>query len=314
MNAERNRMMLAGLSKLLGELQGAGVKPVLLKGAASVVSGLYGDPAERIMADIDVLIAPHQIHKAEAALRSCGYRDADKPPRRWAKPRNLLHHLPSLVPPEGGFGVELHTELGNADCRRVLPAGGVLERAVSFPWRGHTVFVPSPADAVIHNIVHAQLNHRLHERGMVQLRQLRELAMLALRHRDDLDWAVVQRKFSEAGYEAVLAEQAAHSRILLCVDFPVIEADHQKSMDRLQAAILNQNAAPSRNIFSGLVELAKIYGGGLLRDPKLAINLLNPVWWPERMRSMLVVLRGAGKTTAKNSTAVQRHDPASASP
>jgi hypothetical protein len=294
MNAERNRMMLDGLSKVLAALEEFGVKAVLLKGAASLASGLYDDPAERILTDIDLLIAPGQIELAESALRSHGYRDAVPPPKRWLKPS--AHHLPALAPAEGGFGIELHSALGEARDR-MPAAAAVCERAIPLTWRGHTVFVPDPADAVIHNIVHAQVHHGLHARGAVELRQVRELALLAMRHRNSLDWAGIQRRL---GDRAVLAAQAAHSRVLMGVAFPVDEGNAKETMRRLQAAVANSGIEASGQTFShAMADLSRFYVTGFLRNPRLAINLLNPLWWPDRIRGILAAFKNTGRIIEK---------------
>jgi hypothetical protein len=70
LNAERNRMILEGLAELLTRFDEFGIKSVLLKGGASLASGLYDDPAERVLVDIDVLVAPQHIKAAETALRT----------------------------------------------------------------------------------------------------------------------------------------------------------------------------------------------------------------------------------------------------
>jgi hypothetical protein len=98
MNARRNATILDGLAAALARLQDVGIEPVLLKGAASLVSGLYDDPVKRILSDIDLLISSRQIKSAEAALRPLGYTDLPSAgPRPWVKSQH--RHIPPLVPP-----------------------------------------------------------------------------------------------------------------------------------------------------------------------------------------------------------------------
>jgi hypothetical protein len=58
MNAQRNVVILRALAQALAALRGIGIEGILLKGAASLVSGLYDDPAERILGDVDLLVQP----------------------------------------------------------------------------------------------------------------------------------------------------------------------------------------------------------------------------------------------------------------
>jgi hypothetical protein len=304
MNARRNQMILEGLEELLARFDEFRIKCVLLKGGASVASGLYDDPAERMLTDIDVLVATEQIKEAETALRSNGYKDAtpiQAGPRRWFMPPR--HHLPPLVPPTGGFSIELHTSLvASKQFESLLPPAAILERAFVLQWNGRSIFVPHPTDFLIHNIVHSQLHHELFSCGMIGLRQTRELAMLVASHCDDVDWIDVERRFSTAGYGEVLAEQAVYSQALMGVAFPVGEHDTQKAMDRLRTGIMNsrQNSdadfAARPHIGDVLAKLARIYIRGFVRDPKLAINLLNPFWWPERIRGIRALLKHGNST------------------
>jgi hypothetical protein len=284
LNVERNRMILEGLAELLTRFDEFGIKSVLLKGGASLASGLYDDPAERVLVDIDVLVAPEHIKAAETALRTNGYEDAkDVGPPRWFRPPH--HHLPPLIPPTGGFSIELHTSLaGSKQFESLLPPAAILERAIVVPWNGRSIFVPHPTDFLIHNIVHSQLQHELQSQGTIELRQLRELALFVVRARDEVDWIEVERRFSSAGFGRVLAEQAIYSQALMGVAFPVGECDAQRAMDRLRSSILN----PDRGVWA---ELADIYIGGFLREPRLAINLLNPFWWPERIGNIRALLK-----------------------
>src|SRR5688572_31561900 len=58
LNELRNDKHLDQLAAVGRLLNGAGIRPILLKGAASVVSGLYPIAGARHMADIDVLVPP----------------------------------------------------------------------------------------------------------------------------------------------------------------------------------------------------------------------------------------------------------------
>jgi hypothetical protein len=284
-NAARNRRILKGLDELLARFDEHGIKSVLLKGGASIASGLYDDPAERVLVDIDVLIAPKQLKAAETALRTNGYEDAapSKGPPRWFRPPH--HHLPPLIPPTGGFSIELHFSLVESNqFESLLPPAAILQRAIEVPWNGRSIFVPHPTDFLIHNIVHSQLHHDLQSHGTIELRQLRELALFVVRYRDEVDWIEAERRFSSAGFGRVLAEQAIYSQALMGVAFPVGECDAQRAMDRLRSSILT----PDRGVWA---ELADIYIGGFLRDPRLAINLLNPFWWPERIGNIRALLK-----------------------
>ena len=51
-----------------------GIRPVLLKGAASLVVGTYPQTAGRFLSDLDLLVPPGAIEDCAAALEADGYR------------------------------------------------------------------------------------------------------------------------------------------------------------------------------------------------------------------------------------------------
>jgi hypothetical protein len=287
MNAERNAVILGGLAAAVARLQEIGIEPILLKGAASLASGLYADPAERILTDIDLLISSRQIQAAAAALRGMGYTDYTDPPStpRWVRPptSHHPHHIPALIHPGGIFSVEIHMSLVIDEFERLLPTAGVFAHAVAIQWNGRSVFVLHPTDRLVHNIVHAQLQDGRFSHGRVELRQMRELALLATRHGDAVDWREVEHRFSSAKYADVLAEQAALCPALLGVPLPVAAADFHETMKRLRR--------DPRGAAAVLAALARDYIAGFLHDPRLAVNLVNPFWWPQRIRGVRRLLR-----------------------
>ncbi|MGA8170484.1 MAG: nucleotidyltransferase family protein [Methylocystis sp.] len=292
MNAARNKNILDGLDQMLALFEERGIKSVLLKGGASLVSGLYDDPAERFLLDLDVLVEPGQAAAADAVLRSVGYTatgNDDAPPTRWFVP--VIQHLPALTSPTGGFVVEIHTGMvGLKKLERMIPAAAVMERAISVQWNGRSILVPRPTDFLVHNIVHSQLHHELHAQGTIELRQLRELAFCVARHRDELDWIDIERRFADAGRGRVLAEQAIYSKALMGVAFPIATPNPDKAINRLRATMTKSVLKPAPR--SPWAALATTYLRGVLITPRLALNLLNPLWWPARLRLIRSILRG----------------------
>ena len=96
------------LRELVAALQGAGVRFVLLKGAARLFRG-DNSSDQSTMYDLDVLVHKSEATRAADALLAAGYlfdkrRNSDK---YWAR----HHHLPTLQPAGAGLSVELHTQL-----------------------------------------------------------------------------------------------------------------------------------------------------------------------------------------------------------
>lgn len=275
MNARRNAIIADAIFALNEVLTGDGLRPVYLKGAASLVSGLYDDPGERVMGDVDILVAPEMVDDAAPALRKAGY--VFGPPDGHGKDADF-HHLPMAVHPDTGVGVELHRAIVDREHRDLLPAERVLARATTVEWRGRDFAVPDATDRTIHNIVHDQLHHIGAERGTGSLRQLRELAHLALREGDRIDWPEIETRFAQAGRSDVLAAQATYCRGLMGVALPLREIDEDTAMNRRRHGIRRLTAAESA------LALGSLYARNLHRQPGLALNLLAPARWPARIR------------------------------
>lgn len=281
LNARRNAVILDAIAAVTSGLHEVGIEAVLLKGAASLVTGLYDDPAERMVGDIDLLVRPTDIDAAARRLDALGYRMRERAPR-WVYPA-YVRHIPVMVHQETGVGVEIHENLVTPTLELLLPAADVFVRAHRITWQGREVLVPGPTHRVIHNIVHDQVLHGRFAEGTTELRQLLELARLASRHADAIDWPDVEQRFDRAKHGHVLRNQAAICGALMRVDMPVGAKSTAGAVSRLAAAM--QSPLPISGK-SKLRRLMQVYIGGCIANPRLALNLLNPFWWPERIRGI----------------------------
>ena len=140
---------------VIQNLMEAGVEIILIKGA-DLRHRLYGDPAVRPMADIDLLIPPGQLNPAEIALARLGY--ALSPNCHNPRPgfrerfRKELH----FQPPSGlSLVVDVHWRIANVDDFYGLPYEGIRSRVVPQKFHGITVKVPSPEHTLILLLLHA---------------------------------------------------------------------------------------------------------------------------------------------------------------
>lgn len=288
-NFRRNSAIMDCLATVLVRLNEIGIKVVLLKGAASIADGLYADPAERFLSDIDLLIEADRTRECVAALRGMGFTDLHPYSKiSWIAPR--AHHLPPLVAPSGTFCIELHTSLVQKRFERMLPSPDILRRASAVNWHGLTVHLPDPTDRIVHNIVHMQLHHDLSSEGLLELRQLRELAYLMARYSSKIDWDDINQRFLAAGHSDVLSEQITFCRSLLGVTCPIPERASDVAMKRLKTAVSNP-VGPEDTGWADLKKLIRDYAFFFRGNPTLIINLINPFWWPSRLRLVLSLLK-----------------------
>jgi hypothetical protein len=199
LNRERNERILDEAVEIARMLNGIGIEPVLLKGAAYLVDEVYPGPGCRYLCDLDLLIPACQSQAAIYSLEREGYR-ADT---RDGMAR-FRHHYPQLQRPSASAPVELHHSLGHGVSRRLLSGEEVVRDSRLIEWRGVLVRVPSPEHLVTHLILHSQIHHAYSERIWPPLRAMQDLVMLNLRFASRLDWAAVRERFRAQGQEHTL--------------------------------------------------------------------------------------------------------------
>ena len=294
LNDKRNKTALGAVSEMLAGLREIGVEAIALKGVASLIAGLYDDPADRFMGDVDILVRPAQVSEAAARLRELGYTrtNSEEPAHRWVVPpqRGPTHHLEMQRHLRTGVGVELHHGLFAAEFDEVLPAADVFDGAAKVEWNGQNIFIPSPTHRLVHNIAHDQLHHSRYSRGLIQLRQLRELALILSRHGGTIAWPEVEERFDRVGQAPVLRRQAAQCFALMGLRMPIEQTSPEEAESLLRAR-MTENL--SRHAVRRAVtrKLGRFYLDSFAAQPALALNLLNPAWWPQRIRHVRDYLR-----------------------
>jgi hypothetical protein len=170
-NTRRNERLRAQIAEAAQALNGAGVVPVLLKGGAWLLTVASDATGERIIMDIDVMVADDDMPRALAALAGIGYVVE-------SRPSDLSHHFQAeLRRPSDIAMIDLHRRppgpaLFNdpsilaEHCERVRCGSG-------------EVLVPSPTLQALHLIAHDQFQDGDFWLGRFDLRHLVDLATLA---------------------------------------------------------------------------------------------------------------------------------------
>jgi hypothetical protein len=176
-NSRRNHTLRRELAQAAACLNRIDIEPVLLKGVAHLVAGLYREPGWRFMRDLDLLIPRDRAGEAVACLGSLGYRPIGGPGEL---PRGY-RHLPALGHDGTIAVIEIHTEL--LAERELLHAEGVLARSQPIDLDGARVRVPDATDQLAHLIGHDRFDIDICGSGFFLLRSVFETALLC---QDDL--------------------------------------------------------------------------------------------------------------------------------
>ena len=212
-NLVRNLLLRRQAVEAVSALNGAGVEPMLFKGALYLFDDTFTDRGSRMMADLDVVVRSGQLEAAVDALGSLGY--VPEPGKPFLHP----HELP-LFAPGRPAPVELHTELGSPPVPQVIPAQEVWARSELVEGGGVAFRAPSPRDRVIHNVIHAQVQDLNHAVGGLALRQLHTLAALSARQGHRIDWDEIARTMERHGLGEVYRSYVYLARALLHAPVP----------------------------------------------------------------------------------------------
>jgi len=216
LNDMRNAVFSPELEEIACWLNARDVVPVVLKGGASLLSGLYRSRADRMVTDIDLLVPAHRLDDCVADLHGRGFGETRMSSlERWQRTGGDHHHYPSLCAEGRLFGVELHFKVVSPEVDAVLPAAEVLQRAHPFVLGSACLALPHPAHRLAHNVLHAYSVDRRRRKLPVSLRQLLEFVLLLRDAEADAAWRDVVDRFDRHGLAAHLRDYHGLAGLLL---------------------------------------------------------------------------------------------------
>lgn len=148
LNRERNEALIDQLAAIRILLNKHNISYVFLKGAALLSTGYYTDIAERMLGDIDLLIAPNQCKTAFDLFLKNGYIKSEK--AKGADHR----HLPRLTSKDSIAAVEIHNRLFNKYEINLLDNHHVLKNKQQI----NHYDVPQAEQLLLHTVLSWQLN------------------------------------------------------------------------------------------------------------------------------------------------------------
>ncbi len=212
LNAARNARAVKETRDLVAAFNRTGVRPLLLKGVAGLMTGLYPSPSWRLLADIDILVDDADRAGAERVLAALGYRQL---PVAGEAARDDHHHGAPWIHPSRRFEVELHRRVLNPRCGTILAVREAFAEARSGDGDGIDYAVLAPTHAMIHLVAHAQLQNRYHALKLFELRTLLDGVCLEARCGKEIDAERVARAFDSVGAGRALAHFARLAATLL---------------------------------------------------------------------------------------------------
>ena len=172
LNRTRNTLLLEEVVRLNIVFLENDIQVIYLKGTAHLLKGLYGDIGERMIGDIDLLVAPSKMEYVANILQELDYKPLAKyEPSLFEKTK----HYPRLVNPAKSFAVEVHKDVIQKVRYRYLTFNHYNIEKEPF----QSYFLPSTKHLIIHNILNTQLNDNGYLLSTLNLRQQYDLLLLS---------------------------------------------------------------------------------------------------------------------------------------
>lgn len=164
LNRDRNLAIINQAKALQLLLNKHHIQPIFLKGTAHLLENLYQDVGERLVGDIDFLVAKNQIQKVADTLILEGYQP--KGPFILSEQDNSKHY-PRLVNPNLIAAVEIHWAIIANPYKETLTYREIFEDKLLI----NGFFVPSYPHQAIHNMMNTQINDSGFLKGKIMMRQ-----------------------------------------------------------------------------------------------------------------------------------------------
>ncbi|MGY4286351.1 hypothetical protein ACVWXO_005571 [Bradyrhizobium sp. LM2.7] len=211
-NVLRNERLAGQLEEAVIAMNGQGVTPVLLKGAATLATAPVERRGVRLMSDLDIMVMPDEAEGAVTALRAIGYQ---------------IHER--SLPDSQRWYVELNRprDVGTIDLQRAAPGPAHLyggpglalnHCAPALLGRG-SVHVPTPTYRALMLIIHDQFQDYGYWLGELDLRHLVELRDLN-NSAEGLDWQELASHVSGELMKNAVETQLLALATLLGVEIP----------------------------------------------------------------------------------------------
>lgn len=211
-NVLRNERLAGQLEEAVIAMNGQGVTPVLLKGAATLAIAPVERRGVRLMCDLDIMVMPDEAERAVTALGAIGYQIHHQTPpgsRRWYMELNRSR------------------DVGTIDLQRSAPGpaylyggpGCALNHCVPALLGRGSVYVPTPTYRALMLIIHDQFQDYGYWLGDLDLRHLVELRDLN-NSVEGLDWQELTSHVSGGLMKNAVETQLLALAALLGVEIP----------------------------------------------------------------------------------------------
>ncbi|BDY12402.1 nucleotidyltransferase domain-containing protein [Hydrogenimonas cancrithermarum] len=213
-NAERNEGILGQLEDIQKILAPAGIKPLLLKGAAVISEKLYPAPGIRTMTDIDIMMHPEVFQEGLALLKKRGYIEFGRDLGRWH------HHTPRINKKGFPAAVEPHFRVIFDQKIEYIPYDEVTsQRSRNRLLKDSNVL--KPTWHLYHTFLHSAVVDKSHQRWKLALKNVYDFSVLASSYGEEIDWNLLYSLAEKYHHEKILEDFLYLAEKLFMLETPI---------------------------------------------------------------------------------------------
>ncbi|WP_339754425.1 nucleotidyltransferase family protein [uncultured Winogradskyella sp.] len=190
-NRNRNKSILKQVNSIAQLLNRHHIDHTFLKGSALIAAGYYEDFAERMIGDIDILVAHNQLDSAYKILKDNDYI----PIEQTLGEQFFEHkHLPRLKPKDHICAVEIHRKLFVSYKVEELKNENILLKKR----QKNNISIPSQTHLLMHNILNYQVNDKGTLYNSINLRSAYDTIVLQRDYNTKPNWynyKIIKRYF-----------------------------------------------------------------------------------------------------------------------
>ena len=192
-NKGRNKILLQEAHEISTIFNKEWIDHVFIKGMSLIAGDIYNDPAERMVGDMDLLVAENQIHTAFDLLTKHGYTDTVTSIITTKNHRHLSRQVSSKK-----FGaIELHSEILIHKHRQLVDKNQILynKRIVN------GIAIPSIEDSIKISILTFQINDKARIYGHLSFKAIYDCLSLSLPAKPALIKTLSHEKYAQSFLE-----------------------------------------------------------------------------------------------------------------
>ena len=272
--------------RILSEL---GLKPIFLKGAAYILSGVEAARG-RLLSDIDILVPVGALNDIESRLVANGWRESplDEYDKQYF--REWMHEIPPFTHLKSNITLDIHHTILALTAKSNPNAEVLLLEAVPTAFEGANVLCP--VDMVLHSAAHLFSEGELEMglRGLIDLERL----LLEFAGKDSNFWDRLIERAKLHQLERPLYYALHYCKLILKLNVPGWVLQHisdrpsmllLKWMDFLYLRALMPDHPKADQLFTSFARLLLYIRGHYLRMPiRILVPHLIRKSWKKRQR------------------------------